>query len=157
MLLLPLLVACGGDASFVGRTKVPDAPDGDAVLQLEPAEVFIEEIDPLYAKSGTLTLTSTGTADLLVYEARMVENPDGVFYFETVETNDDMAIPAGATVTWYVTATLSGPVAADGTLRIRTNDPAATNVLVPVHARPVGWVDPGDTGGADTGDTGSEG
>ncbi len=153
MFLLSILVACGGDSSFTGRSKVPDAPDGDAVLQLEPAEVTIEDIDPLYAKSGTVTLTSIGTGDLLVYEARMVENPDGVFFFETVETSDDMSIAVGASVTWYVTATLQEPTAVDGTLRIRTNDPAATNVLVPVHARPLGWVDPGDTGG----DTGSAG
>ena len=155
MFLLSVLVACGGDSSFSGRTKVPDAPDGDAMLQLDPAEVFIEDIDPLYAKSGTITLTSTGTADLLVYEARMVENPEGVFYFETVETSDDMAIAVGATVTWYVTATLAAPEAVDGTLRIRTNDPAATSVLVPVHARPLGWVEGGDTG--DSGDNGSAG
>lgn len=147
MIALWLLACAGNDTNFNGKADEPDLVSGTAVAEVDPLEVFLTDIDPAYSKGGPVTVTSAGDADLRIYGAQMVDNPDGVFFFEPV---GELVLAPGNQVSWTVVATLPGPVAYDGVLRIRTNDPTRTNLTVPVHARPVGWVEPEDTGANDT-------
>ncbi len=148
MIALWLLACAGNDTNFNGKVEEPELVSGTAVAVVDPLEVVIADIDPAYSKGGQVTVTSTGDAPLQIYGAQMVENPDGVFFFQPV---GELVLATGGQVSWTVVATLPGPVAYDGLLRIRTNDPAQTNLTIPVHARPVGWVEPQDTAASDTG------
>ncbi len=147
MLLLSLLFACSADTGFAPKAPTPEAPVGDAVASFSTTEILITDIDPQYSKSGRVTLTSSGTGPLEVYEARLVENPERAFYMEGIDTQDGVVLAPGGALDFQVAVTLPGPVALDGTLRVRTSDPEASAVLIPVRARPVGWTEEGDSGG----------
>ena len=148
MIALWLLACAGNDTNFNGKVDVPDLVSGTAVAVVDPVEIVISDIDPAYSKGGQVTVRSAGDADLNIYGAQLVDNPDGVFFFQPV---NELVLTTGNQVSWTVVATLPGPVAYDGLLRVRTNDPNQTNLLIPVHARPLGWVEPQDTASSDTG------
>jgi hypothetical protein len=121
--------------------------------------VIIDLIDPGFTKSATFEVTSTGTDNLSIYDAKLVANPDGVFTFEERVDND---ILPGESQTWAVAATLPDPAMVEGALRIESNDPVAPTFFVTLCAVTKDYPEtcpataPGDdtdTGDGDTGDT----
>lgn len=160
--LLLLLAACETDTGFGDGSNTIVAAT-DSAMAVSTDRIIIDLVDPGFTKSATFDVSSTGTDNLSIYEAKMVGNPDGVFTFEERVNND---IPPGETQTWAVAATLPEPAMVEGALRIESNDPTTPTFFLTICAVTTDYAetcpllaeeedtgDTGDTGGGDTGDT----
>jgi hypothetical protein len=152
ILALSLLVGCSPQDT--GLSNGPDDQElatGTGKMELDVTEIVISDIMLGYSKSAQFTVTSTGDANLQIYEIRIVADESDVFFFEEVE---DIEFAPGQGDTFTVVADLDVAAAADGSLRLRTSDPDNATVTLPLHAYPEGYVPPEDTG--DTADTGGD-
>lgn len=148
---LSVLAGCQpGDTSFHNGDGNDDVVTGTSRLVVNVTELVIDDMQIGYAKSGTITLESVGDSTLKVYEIGLVSNQGGVFYTAAFEKGAELELPPTETHNITVTATLPTAEPAYGELRVRTSDPDATSVSIPLHAYPHGYVPPEDTGG-DTG------
>lgn len=150
MSLALLLLACGSNAT--GLSAPPDEQEGvvgTATLSLSATEILILDAQVGYSKNGAVTATSAGDADLKVYEVNLLDNAEQIFYFE--EPESQLVIAPGQSLEWRVVATLPREEPAFASLRIRTSDPDASEIRLPVSAYPVGQEPPDDTGGQDSG------
>jgi hypothetical protein len=153
--MLWLLVACATDTGVGTKPEDQQVVAGNGGAEVSPAELFIENCEVEYARSGILTLTSTGDENLLVYGADIVAGGD-VFFTNAELDNAEFAPGQSTEIT--ITATLRTAEPAEGLFRLRTNDPDHPSLDVVLHAWPLGYT-PEDTGGGDTGggDTGTGG
>lgn len=134
-LALLFLGACATDAGVGGGQDTELA--GDGVMSLAPVPMIFTDLDAGFSSSQDLVVTNTGTGDLTIYDAALVADPSDAFDF--VEVDEDLILEAGASQSWIVSATLPGTDMASGTLRIRSNDAAATQVDVALCAYPAGY------------------
>jgi hypothetical protein len=147
--LLLTLAACGNsDTSFGNGDKTVTTPDGDATMELSATYLTWLELVVGFSNSQDLTITSVGTGDLLISEAKVVANPDSAFFFDEIE---DVTIGPGESVTWPVAADLHEgwdlSTYATGTLRVKSNDVECVSALLPLVAYPEGFT--GDPGNSD--------
>lgn len=145
MLLILSVIACSGNnTGFSSNPDEVDGPAGDAAVVIRPLELVWTDLDVGYSYSQDLTLESTGTGDLIVYDIRIVADALDAFFVDEIE---DLVMPSGDVQSFPVVADLEVAKPASGTLRIRTNDVNAIEVLVPLNAYPAGYAPPEDTGG----------
>jgi hypothetical protein len=150
MTLALLLFACGSNAT--GLSAPPDEQEGvvgTVTLSLSADQILILDAQVGYSKDAAVTATSAGDADLKVYEVNLLDNAAQIFYFE--EPESQLVLAPGQSVDWRVVATLPTEEPAFATLRIRTSDPDASELRLPVAAYPIGQEPPEDTGGQDSG------
>ena len=135
--------ACGGgDNSFSNGGNDPNTEVGTGVADFYPTELDFPDCEPDIANGQAFKITNVGENTLSVYEISVVEG-GLVFYVEDV---DEFALEPKDDREFTVVATLTAPMApADGTLRIKTSDPDATDFQMPLHAEPA----PKDTGKPD--------
>jgi hypothetical protein len=146
---LVVLVGCAPQDTTLGNgNDQNDVVTGTGRMQLDPEALTIQDIEVGYSKSGDFTITSVGDADFILSEAKIVADASDVFYFDEVE---DVRLAPGQSATYTVVADLDEATAADGQLRLKTNDPDASTYLLDLHAWPLGYVPPEDTGGGDSG------
>lgn len=152
---LLLLVGCSPtDTTLTNGNGNDDVVSGTGAMTIDKPEITIADIEVGYSKSEQFTITSTGDANLRIYEIRIVADASDVFFFEEVE---EVELAPTQTATYTVVADLAVAEPAEGQLRVRTSDPDNAALIVPLHAYPTGYVPPEDTGGADTGsDTAAE-
>lgn len=149
--LAALLVGCvPTDTSLTSGGDTNDIPVGTGRMTLSVQEVVITDIQVGYSKSGPFTIESVGDANLQIYQIRIVADADDVFYFDEVEEVDEVELAPGQSVDYTVNADLSVAEPSVGELRLRTSDPDAAALILPLAAYPEGYVFPEDTG-ADSG------
>lgn len=148
-------LACETTTGFSDGKNDIVAPT-DSAMAVSTDRIIIDQVDPGFTRSATFDVSSTGTDNLSIYEAKLVGNPDGVFTFEERVNTD---IVAGESQTWAVAATLPEPRMVEGALRIESNDPTTPTFFITLCAVTTGFaescplVDDDDTGGDDSGDT----
>lgn len=148
--LLLFLGACAQAGTGIGIVhKNSPGVEGEAKISWSPEELTITDCTVGQARSGSVEISSVGDANLHLYTIEMIGNDD-VFYFVRQE---DLEFAPGTKDSYPIAATLQVEEPVDGELRITTDDVEHQEVRVPVHAWPVGYVPPTDTG--DTGDTGA--
>lgn len=143
--LLLLLGACGPQDTGLGtKPENTEGVDGNGKMEVLPVEITMVECSVGFSSSKDFTVSSTGDSDLLLYEVRLVANPDQIFTFIEKE---NVVIAPGASITYTVSAQLAENLPADGELRIRNNSLEDPNFILPVHAWPTGYEgDSGDSG-----------
>ena len=149
------LIGCGLNGTGLSTVKQPaEGVTGDIAMALDTAEIFITDCEVGLARSGEFTLTNTGTTRLTVYSIELLGD-ETIFYFVAQE---DLEFGEGTSATYPVSATLAAAEPVDAQIRLTTDAPDSRDVRVLVHAWPVGYVPPedsgdsgGDTGGADSG------
>ena len=156
MVLVPMVHACGGETEFSSTPDNTIPETGVAELALSVDEIVIEEVnyEAQISKSATFSISNEGDNTLQLYFVGLADSGDGVFY---IEEETDLSLMPGISRDFTIVATLPDFVAAEGTVRIRSNDSEYIDHRLPVSAYPVGWE---GSGGGDTGmggdDTGSE-
>lgn len=145
MLLILSILACSGNTTgFSSNPDQADGPSGDAAVVISPLEMVWTDLEVGYSYSQNITLESTGTGDLIVYDIRIVADAVDAFFIDEIE---DLVMPPGDVKSFPVVADLDVAKPASGTLRVKTNDVNAIEVLIPLSAYPVGYAPPDDTGG----------
>ncbi|MDP2307255.1 MAG: hypothetical protein Q8P18_14610 [Pseudomonadota bacterium] len=144
--LVAFLVGCAPqDTTLTNGGDTNDIVTGTGRMTLSVTELVISDIQVDYSKSGTFTIESVGDGNLQIYEIRIVADADDAFYFSEEE---DIELAPGQTSDPYsVTADLSEAEPSYGELRLRTSDPDAASLILPLSAFPEGYVPPEDTGG----------
>lgn len=133
MLVLALL-ACGQpDVNLGSNTDDNTGLTGSAVAEITPAELVWTDADVGFSSVLDLTITSVGDGDLEVYEIALMNDTTGTYVFDRVR---DETIAPGEAKTWPVTCDLEEAITAEANLRVRTNDPDATEVSVPLSCSP---------------------
>lgn len=149
-LWLPLMVGCTPAGTGVGIVnKSNTGAEGNAKVSWTPDELTITDCTVGQARSASVEVSSVGDANLHLYTVELIGD-ESIFYFQRSE---DLEFAPGTSDSYPVVATLQVEEPAEATLRITTDDVDHREVRVAVHAWPVGYVPPADTGG-DTGDTG---
>jgi hypothetical protein len=152
ILALTFLVGCSPqDTGLTNGNNDNDIVTGTGRMTLSVPEIVIEHIELGYSKSASFTIESVGDGNLLIYEIRIVADADDVFFFDEVE-NAELA-PGQTSEPYSVNADLTVDAPSYGELRLRTSDPDAAALILPLHAYPDGYVPPEDT---DTEDTDTE-
>ena len=134
--------ACGGDNGFSPNENDPGNEQGTGEAQFYPTQLDFPDCEPDIANGQPFKITNVGENTLTVYEISVIEG-GLVFYVEDVaqfglEPKEDRE--------FQVVATLTAPMKpTDGTLRIKTSDPAAVDFQMPLHAEPA----PKDSGSTD--------
>lgn len=151
MTLLLTLLACGNDTNVgSGGNDISTAP-ADASAQLSAGGFEWTEVPLGYSNSQSLVVGSIGEGALLVYEIKLVTNPQAAFYFDEVE---DIQLEPGQEATYSIVVNLDAgwdlATYAEGTLRVKTNDVECVSVMVPLLAYPEGYT---GTPASDTGAT----
>ena len=156
--LLGGLIGCGLNGTGLSSVKQPaEGVTGDIAMSVDTTEITITDCEVGLARSGEFTLTNTGTTNLTVYSIELIGD-ETIFYFVEQE---DLEFGEGTSATYAVSATLLAAEPAEAQLRLTTDAPDSRDVRVAVHAWPVGYVPPEDTGdtggdtGGDSGDTGA--
>jgi hypothetical protein len=155
MLILAALQGCAATTGFSSTPEENEGVQGNAVLALSDDALVILDAQVGYSRDGSLTATSAGDGNLLVYEVALLDNTEQIFYFEEPEST--LTVAPGQALTWRVVATLEREEPAFATLRVRTNDPAANDLRVPVSVYPSGQEPPEDSGAGPADDTGDSG
>jgi hypothetical protein len=142
--LMFLTMAC--DSSTGLRVPKDSGPEvlGTVVLQLSAESLDIYDATVGVGRSGTVVATSAGDADLQLYEVKIVDDPGDQFFMQ--EFDDTVALGPAETLDLTIVATLAAEEPATCRIRVRSDDPNATEVFIPVNAWPLGW-DTSDSGG----------
>lgn len=150
------LIGCGLNGTGLSTVKQPaEGVTGEIAMSLDTTEIFITDCEIGLARSGEFTLTSTGTTNLTVYSIELIGD-ETIFYFVEQE---DLEFGPGISGTYPVSATLATAEPVDAQIRLTTDAPDSRDVRVLVHAWPVGYIPPEDTGdsGGDSGaDSGAD-
>ena len=148
ILALTFLVGCGPqDTGLTNGNNDNDIVTGTGRMTLSVSELVIENIELGFSQSSQFTIESVGDANLLIYEIRIVADPDDVFYFDELE---DAELAPGQSSSHSVNADLTVDAPSYGELRLRTSDPDAAALILPLSAYPEGYVPPEDTDTEDT-------
>ena len=148
MMLLMAWMACTPTSTGLGTiSQVSEAEEGDPVLSWSPAELIIKDCPLNEARSGSLELSNMGDAALSIYAIELIGNDD-IFYFEKRE---DLEFAPGVSDSYAVAATLTTNEPVDAQLRVTSNDVENRDLRIVIHAWPVGYVPPEDSGGSDSG------
>jgi len=151
MLTLVLALACNAETGFSSTNDDPVAPVGDAAALISPGELaFIDaQTGVLYAQE--VSITSTGSDDLIIYTAQIVDDTTASFEIANGAGQEAVTVEPGDSTSFLVHLILSEPVSAYASLALQTNDAELLTARIPLSASPA----PPDTGMAgDTGDTG---
>jgi len=147
---LPLLAACSSETGFGNNNPGDINQEGNAKADFTPTvEEGVEFADLTLGvtRSEILQITSSGENNLVVYEIRIKDSADGAFY---TDDEEDVTLAPGIAREFPMTATLLAEGYVEGSVRIKTNDPDALSVEVPLRAWTTGS-GPDDTGPDDTG------
>ncbi|HNC94532.1 MAG TPA: hypothetical protein PKY30_05415 [Myxococcota bacterium] len=148
MMLLMAWMACTPTSTGLGTvTKVSEGVEGDPVLSWTPEELIIKDCPLNEARSGSVEISNTGDAALSIYAIELIGNDD-IFFFEKRE---DLEFAPGVSDSYAVAATLTTNEPAEAQLRVTSNDLENRDLRVLIHAWPVGYVPPEDSGGSDSG------
>jgi hypothetical protein len=141
--MLLAALACFSNNTGLGTVEQPtEGLTGNPIIEIDPTELFITDCEVGLAKSGTFTISSVGTDNLVIYTIERFGD-DEIFYFEDQE---DLEFAPGGGDSYPIAATLKELVPVDGEIRIVTNDVDNRDVRIPVHAWPIGYVPPEDSG-----------
>lgn len=121
------------DTGFGTGTDDPVGQTGDPIAEITPAELVWTDVDVGYSFVEELTITNVGDGDLAIYEIAILTDPSEAFLLDTAA---NITLEPAAQQSWQVTCDLATDAVAEGTLRVRTNDPAATEVVVPMTCTP---------------------
>jgi hypothetical protein len=142
-----LAAACGGDNGFSSGNDDPATEEGTGEAEFFPTALEFPDCEPGISNGQFFKITNVGENTLTVYELSVIEG-GLTFYIEEI---DEFSLEPKEHREFTVVATLTAPMEpTDGTLRVKTSDPAAIDFQVPLHAEPA----PKDTGSAD--DTGGK-
>ncbi len=121
---LLFLLACNGGAAVKTTTHGDDSGSG-GVASFSATQLTWSNLTPGFSENQTLDVTNTGTGALSVTEATIVNDPSSVF------TTDFTAftLNPGDIGSVVVAALLTEAGSAQGQLRVRTSDPAASEPL----------------------------
>ena len=148
MMLLMAAMACTPTSTGLGTvSKVSEGVEGDPLLVWTPTELIIQDCPLNEARSGSVEISNTGTAALSIYAIELIGDDD-IFYFEKRE---DLEFATGVSDSYAVAATLTTNEPAEAQLRVTSNDQENRDLRITVHAWPVGYVPPADSGGSDSG------
>jgi len=152
-MILPLMLACGGEQQFSNNNIDGVGEQGVAELAYAPTEMVFTELnwEEVVSQSADIIITNNGDGNLSLSIVDISDSGGGAFY-TTEETS--LVLQPDSERAFTVVATLSEFVAAEGELRVKSNDADYLDLRIPLYATPAGWT--GDTkGGQDTGeDTG---
>lgn len=152
-MIFPLMLACGGEQQFSNNNVAGVGEQGVAELAYTPAEMVFTELnwEDGVSQSANLTITNNGDGNLSLSIVDISDSGGGAFY-TAEETN--LVLQPDSERDFTIVATLSEFAAAEGELRVKSNDADYLDLRIPLYATPAGWT--GDTtGGEDTGeDTG---
>ncbi|MBN1336992.1 MAG: hypothetical protein JXB39_13625 [Deltaproteobacteria bacterium] len=143
---LVLLAACTGETHFQNADPDDVQQEGDAQAGITPLELEFPDLEIAVAKSRLIQVVSMGETDLVVQEIRVIDSAGGVFYCAEEE---DVLLAPGVEREFSVVATLYEEGLVEGTLRLKTNDPDALSVNIPLQAWTEGY-EPSDTGPDDS-------
>jgi hypothetical protein len=138
-------------ATLVLQTDDPDYPSVNvrllgqgstrAKMELVPEALDFGTVAEGTSSVKTLTVRSTGTADLLLEDIAMVDGTPSAFAFvgstktpATVKAVAETGLPGEIQLTVKFTAEPGAPATLGGALRLRGTDPDRTEVLVPLTA-----------------------
>lgn len=116
---------------------------GNARVEFAPEELVWTDLATDSTTDAELVLSSVGDLNLVIYEVRLLNSADGVFFIEQIE---DRTIAPGSALTVLATASLIDNQPAEGMARIKTNDSEQLELMVPLFAWPEGYEPPEDSG-----------
>lgn len=154
-MILPLLLACGGEQQFTNNNNNGVAEQGVAAMSYAPLEFSFTDLnwEDGVSQSAELVITNNGDGNLSLSVVDISDSGGGAFY-TTEETS--IVLQPEAERTFTVVATLTEFTDAIGELRVKSNDADYLDLRIPLYATPEGWT--GDTtGGGDTAETGDTG
>lgn len=125
----------GEDDTAADTDTATDTDTGGRVapgtLVVVPESLEFADLEVGYAMSRELEVRNVGEGTLTIDSARLTDDAGGVFFMEEIE---DLDLAAGESVGWTVAATMRTQGEAEGVLRIASDDPAAPEWDVPLHA-----------------------
>lgn len=148
-LLLSALVflGCSSETGFGNAGDTVEKMYGNGQIEYTPTSLDFSDLDVGVARSQYLKVTSVGEEQLVIYEIRVFDSADGVFY---MEEDQDVILAPGQYKEYPVTATLQTAESFEGSIRIECNDLESTTFYVDLLATPVG-AGPSDTATGETG------
>ena len=149
-MILPLMLACGGEQQFSNNNVDGVGEQGVAELSYAPAEMVFSGLNwqDGVSQSADFTITNNGDGNLSLSIVDISDSGGGAFY-TTEETN--LVLQPDSERDFTVVATLTEFVDAVGELRVKSNDADYLDLRIALYATPDGWT--GDTtGGGDTGE-----
>lgn len=146
-----LLACSGGEQGFGNTDQNSNVDEGAATMEFSPAALVIEDVDfeQQISSAGVITVTSTGEGTLRLYDVALSSTGGGVLYMQP--NDDDINLATGVSRDFTVVATLNSYGKVTGAARIQSNDGEQQLVEIPITVTPVGWVEPEDSGSADSG------
>lgn len=135
-LALALAACSGGDTSFSQDNNENTNVQGTGELELYPADGLVwEAVAPNLPCSKYMRIDSLGVQELIVDKIDITTSGGGVFTLP--ESHSNIVLPQGESYEFRVQATITELVAAEGELRIRSNDEEFVDLRVPLSAIPV--------------------
>ena len=147
------VAGCDGETGFSKAADPPMTEEGAGDIDVQPAEIIIEDIDweEGIAKGRVVTIANVGDNTLRVLDVSLTSNGGGALYLEEV---GELTLAPGSATEFSIIATLTAFEPVESTLRIQSGDVDEANLSLPVVAVPLGYdYVPGES--EDTGDTGS--
>lgn len=141
------------DGTLHLSTNDPEQPELDialtgqgstrAVMELSPAMLDFGRVGECSSQVLTFTITSKGTADLIVTDIAFTEGTSPAFTFvgstrtpATVKYQDKNGLPGTITLTVKVSFAQGASEVATGGIRVRNTDPDQQEVVIPLTAAP---------------------
>ncbi len=125
-MLTLILMACTGASSGAQDPADDSSPSGVATFSAE--ELVWTGLTVGFSEVRPLDVLNTGSGLLDVTDAAIVTDPGGVFSVDFTA----VSLEPDDKVTMLVSALLTEDAPATGELRVRTSDPSATEVLIPL-------------------------
>jgi hypothetical protein len=135
-LVLALTACSGGDASFSKDNNENTDVGGTGELGLYPEGGLVwEAVAPNLPCSQYMRIDSLAVQELIIDKIDITSSGGGVFTLP--ESHADIVLPQGESYEFRVQATITELVAAEGELRIRSNDAEVVDLRVTLSAFPV--------------------
>jgi len=146
-MLVMALLACQQDTYL--NTTTTDVTDvqGAGDVEISATELVWTDLNIGEVTGQTLYIHSIGELNLVLYEARLISTGNGAFYIEETE---DKVIAPGVSYELLVVANVDNDNVRQGTLRLKTNDIDALEMLIELTAST--GIDDADDTGTDTGE-----
>ena len=154
-MILPLMLACGGEQQFSNNDVDGVGEQGVAEMSYSPTEFTFTDLnwEDGVSVSAEIVIVNSGDNNLSLSVVDISDSGGGAFY-TTEETN--IILQPESDRTFTVVATLYEFASAEGEMRVKSNDADYLDLRIPLTAFPLGWTgdttpDTGDNQGKDTG------
>ncbi len=128
------VLGCAQETELSNTDDGGDQQVGNGLMEFSPEQIEFKDLEQGITRSVNLTIYSKGENALMVYEVRILNSGEGVFY---VEEKEDLSLAPDTEAEFPVTASMSDwAKAVEGSLRVKTNDPDALTVEIPLIGYP---------------------